>query len=116
MQLRNLTRSMAGRAGTAVAASLLVASLAVAREPDRGVLVLTSTNDPSTNQVLVFQLETGDAPALSLAQTLPTGGSGGASGNAGRTRTAQDRALRRHSAPTPSFFEMFPESRHIRCM
>ena len=83
MQLRNLTRSLSGRAGAALATSLLLASLAVAGEADRGVLVLTSTNDPGTNQVLVYQLQTGDAPALSLMQTLPTGGSGGASGNAG---------------------------------
>ena len=89
MQLRNLTRSTAGRAA-AVTASLLVAGLAVAGEPDRGALLLTSTNDPSTNQVLVFQLQTGDAPALSLVQTLPTGGSGGASGNAGILQMRDD--------------------------
>ena len=82
MQSRNLTRSIVPRAGLA-AAALLAAGLAVAGEPDRGVLVLTSTNDPGTNQVLVYQLETGAAPALSLVQTLPTGGHGGASGNAG---------------------------------
>ena len=83
MHLRNLTRSMAGRAGVTVAASLLAAGLAVAGEPDGGVLVLTSTNDPGANQVLVYQLETGASPALSLVQTLPTGGHGGAGGNAG---------------------------------
>src|SRR6185437_15123687 len=90
MTLRNLTRSMAGRAGAAVAASLLAASLAAAAEPDRGILVLTSTNDPSTNQVLVYQLETGAAPALSLVQTLPTGGRGGAGGNAGILQMKND--------------------------
>lgn len=83
MQLRNLTRSITGRAGVAVAASLLAGSLALADEPGRGILVLTSTNDPGANQVLVYQLDTGGAPALSLVQTLPTGGQGGASGNAG---------------------------------
>ncbi|MGH8302481.1 MAG: hypothetical protein ACRET5_13525 [Steroidobacteraceae bacterium] len=82
MYSRNLTRP-AWRAGVAIAASLLAAGLALAREPDRGVLVLTSTNDPAANQVLVFQLETGSAAALSLVQTLPTGGGGGAGGNAG---------------------------------
>lgn len=89
MQLRNLTRSMTGRAGVA-AASLLAASLAVAGEADRGVLILTSTNDPNSNQVLVYQLETGAAPALSLVQTLPTGGSGGAGGNAGILQMKDD--------------------------
>lgn len=95
MQLRNLTRSMAGRAGAAIAASLLLAGLAVASEPyrgipDRGILVLTSTNDPSTNQVLVYQLERGARPALSLVQTLRTGGQGGASGNAGILQMKDD--------------------------
>src|SRR6185437_6157857 len=90
MQFRILTRSTIGRAGVAVAASLLTASLAVAGEPDRGVLVLTSTNDPGTNQVLVYQLETGDSPALSLVQTLPTGGRGGAGGNAGIVQMKDD--------------------------
>lgn len=90
MQLRNLTRSMAGRAGMAVAASLLAASLAFAGEPGRGILVLTSTNDPSSNQVLVYQLETRGTPALSLVQALPTGGQGGASGNAGILQMQDD--------------------------
>ena len=89
MQSRNLTRSIASRAGLA-AAALLATGLAVAGEPDRGVLVLTSTNDPGTNQVLVYQLQTGAAPALSLVQTLPTGGQGGASGNAGILQMKDD--------------------------
>lgn len=89
MQSRNLTRSIVSRAGLA-AAALLAAGLAVAGEPDRGVLVLTSTNDPGTNQVLVYQLETGAAPALSLVQTLPTGGQGGAGGNAGILQMKDD--------------------------
>ncbi|HEY7887767.1 MAG TPA: hypothetical protein VIC29_06030 [Steroidobacteraceae bacterium] len=83
MKLRNLSRSLTWRCGVTLAASLLTASLAAAAEPDRGVLVLTSTNDPGSNQVLVYQLETGSVPALSLVQSLPTGGRGGASGNAG---------------------------------
>lgn len=81
MQLRN--QSMARRVGTIGAVFLLATGLAAAGEADRGMLVLTSTNDPGANQVLVYQLETGAAPALSLVQTLPTGGRGGASGNAG---------------------------------
>lgn len=83
MRLRDMTRSKTTLTGITLAASLLVAGLAVAGERDRGVLVLTSTNDPQTNQVLVYQLETGTAPALSLVQSLRTGGLGGASGNAG---------------------------------
>jgi hypothetical protein len=90
MKLRNLTRFPAARAGVAVAASLLAASLAVAGDRDRGVLVLTSTNDPGSNQVLVYQLEAGTAPALSLVQTLSTGGLGGAGGNAGILQMRDD--------------------------
>jgi hypothetical protein len=97
MQLRNLTRSMTTlrsasfgwQAGLTAAASLLLASMAAAAQPDRGVLVLTSSNAASNNQVLVFQLEPG-ASALSLVQTLPTGGSGGASGNAGILQMRDD--------------------------
>lgn len=90
MQLRHVTRSMAARAGLTAAASLLAVGLAVAGQPDRGVLVLTSTNNPSTNQVLVYRLETGATPTLSLVQTLPTGGQGGASGNAGILQMRDD--------------------------
>ena len=90
MNLHDLTRSITWGAGVTLAASLLTASLAAAAEPDRGVLVLTSTNDPSANKVLVYQLEAGDTPALSLVQTLPTGGQGGASGNAGILQMQDD--------------------------
>lgn len=69
------------------ACSLLCAlpggELAVAGQPHRDVLVLSSTNEPSENQVVVFKLENGSTPALSLVAAVPTGGKGGASGNAG---------------------------------
>ena len=90
MLLRNMTRSMSGRAGAAAAAALLLAGVAAAGEPDHGVLVLTSTNDSNTNQVLVYQLDTYGAAALTLTQTLPTGGRGGASGNAGILQMKDD--------------------------
>lgn len=90
MKLRNLTRSVRGRAGVIATASLLAAGLALADESDHGILVLTSTNDPGANQVLVYQLETGATPALSLVQTLPTGGQGGAKGNAGILQMSAD--------------------------
>ena len=90
MPLQDTIRSMAWRTGMTVAAALLAASLAVAAERDRGVLVLTSTNDPGANRVLVFQLQTDAAPALPLVQTLSTGGRGGASGNAGILQMRDD--------------------------
>ena len=49
----------------------------------REVLVVTSSNDPSRNSLLVFRLDTGTHPSLTLSETVPTGGKGGASGNAG---------------------------------
>jgi hypothetical protein len=47
------------------------------------MLVVTSTNDASRNSVAVFRLDTDSTPSLTLAQLLPTGGKGGAGGNAG---------------------------------
>ena len=70
-------------AGSVLAVSLIASAAAVADEHDRGVLVLTSTNDSSANSVVVFKLDTTGTPSLSLNATLPTGGAGGASGNAG---------------------------------
>ena len=67
------------------------ASAAVAGEHERGVLVLTSTNDPGSNSVVVFKLDTGGAPSLSWHNSLATGGAGGASGNAGILQFRQDR-------------------------
>jgi hypothetical protein len=64
-------------------ASALVAAVAIAAEPERSVLLLTSTNDPSSNGVVVFKLETTDAPSLSYLDTVATGGKGGATTNAG---------------------------------
>lgn len=90
MQMRSPTRSITWRGGVTLAAGLLTASLAAASEPDHGVLLLTSTNDPGSNLVLVFQLQTGATPALSLVQTLPTGGQGGAGGNAGILQMKDD--------------------------
>ena len=70
-------------AGSVLAVSLIASAAVVADEHDRGVLVLTSTNDTSANSVVVFKLDTTGTPSLSLQATLPTGGAGGASGNAG---------------------------------
>jgi hypothetical protein len=71
------------RAGTALAAIFLVTAPALGGEQQRSVFVITSTNSASSNDIVVFQLETSDTPSLSLVNTLPTGGKGGASTNAG---------------------------------
>lgn len=71
------------RAGGVLAMLLVTTAMAVAGEEGRTVLVLTSTNNASSNDVAVFKLDTAGTPSLSLADMLPTGGNGGASGNAG---------------------------------
>jgi len=60
---------------------LTVASAIAADNND--ILVLTSTNNSAGNQVVVFKLNPGAASSLSFVKALPTGGNGGASGNAG---------------------------------
>jgi hypothetical protein len=63
--------------------SLLSIGLTQAGERERSTLILTSTNNATSNAVLVFKLEPGASPSLNLLTTVPTGGQGGASGNAG---------------------------------
>ena len=82
MSSRKLHKFPMRRAGV-LAATLLAAAAAVADEPERAVFVLTSTNNPSANEVVVFKLDSGATPSLSLVDTLPTKGQGGAGGNAG---------------------------------
>ncbi|HWC00901.1 MAG TPA: hypothetical protein VG672_29545 [Bryobacteraceae bacterium] len=68
--------------GLLVAWSLIIPQQAIS-QPGLDTLVLTSTNDPAKNSVAVFKLETRGTPSLSLVSMVPTGGIGGASGNAG---------------------------------
>jgi len=71
------------RAGGALAALLLATAWAAAGDWGQSVFVLTSTNNPSGNDVVVFELNTQGMPSLNMVNTLPTGGNGGASTNAG---------------------------------
>jgi hypothetical protein len=71
------------RAGGMLAVIFLATALAVGGEDGRNVFVLTSTNNASGNDVVVFKLDSAGTPSLSLVDMLPTGGNGGASGNAG---------------------------------
>jgi hypothetical protein len=66
-----------------LAFGFLATAMTVVRAEGRDVLVLTSTNDASANHVVVFKLDTAGTPSLSLMDLLPTGGKGGAGGNAG---------------------------------
>lgn len=74
------------RSSFTLAAFCLTSALAATGQNDRNgrsALVITSTNEPSGNSVVVFKLNTVGTPSLSLAKTLHTGGKGGASTNAG---------------------------------
>jgi hypothetical protein len=83
MKIEWLQKSGQWRAGLALAALSLTSVLAVAAPKEPSTLVVTSTNDPSGNTVVVFRLNTEGTPSLTLAETLRTGGKGGASTNAG---------------------------------
>jgi hypothetical protein len=69
--------------GGMLAILFLAVVSAMATDHKRDVFVLTSTNNPSGNEVAVFELDLSEAPSLSLVTMLHTGGNGGASGNAG---------------------------------
>jgi hypothetical protein len=71
------------RISSMLAAALLTSTLAVAGEDGHSLLVLTSTNNASGNDVVVFKLNVAETPSLAMADMLPTGGTGGASNNAG---------------------------------
>lgn len=90
MYFKTTPRRWLGYAGGLLAASLLASASAVAGEHERGVLVLTSTNSTSGNSLVVFKLDTAGTPSLSWDTTLPTGGLGGAGGNAGILQFKED--------------------------
>ena len=83
MLSQRLRKSSLGRDGFVLAGILAAGSLAAAGQQERSTYVLTSTNDTNKNAVAVFKLDAGQTPSLSLVRTLPTGGKGGASNNAG---------------------------------
>ena len=58
------------RAGGVLAAVFLATAMAVAGEDGRNVLVLTSTNNPDGNDVVVFKLNRGGTPSLILVDML----------------------------------------------
>jgi hypothetical protein len=57
--------------------------LTAAAGQERDTLILTSTNDPTHNAVVVFKLKARGTPSLTATQSVPTGAKGGASNNAG---------------------------------
>ena len=92
MALRTSRRPLLGCTLGLLACSMLTATVAVAHDSGddhRAPLVLTSTNNPAGNQVLVFRLSPRDQ-TLPLTETLPSGGKGGAAGNAGILQFRRD--------------------------
>jgi hypothetical protein len=78
----------------ALVATGLTASPAFAEDGDHGhdraTLLVTSTNNGTANSIVVFRLDTQGVPALSYVTSLPTGGAGGAAGNAGSVQFHED--------------------------
>lgn len=71
------------RACGTLAITLLAVVSATAADHNRDMFVLTSTNNPTGNDVVVFKLNQTGTSSLPLVTMLPTGGNGGASGNGG---------------------------------
>ena len=90
MLFKRPPRGWLGYTGSLLAATLLASTAAIANEHDRSVLVLTSTNSTSGNNLVVFKLDQAGTPSLTWDATLPTGGIGGAGGNAGILQFKQD--------------------------
>ncbi len=78
-----LTKLRLWRTGFMPAALILTTAIALQGQHVRSPLVITSTNNASGNAVVVFRLNTEGTPSVAWAQTLMTGGKGGASTNAG---------------------------------
>jgi hypothetical protein len=83
MKFQRFHKSGLWRSGFTLAALGLASVLAASGQKERSTLVIASTNDASSNAVVVFKLNTAGTPSLTLASTLQTGGKGGASTNAG---------------------------------
>lgn len=88
MNLEKFRETGRWRRGFALASVFAVALAAWGQ--NRSTLVVTSTNDPNDNSVVVFNLGTTGTPALWMTQKLATGGKGGASTNAGIVQFKDD--------------------------
>jgi len=91
MKACNPQRTQRSATATILATTLFAAGAAFAGEHERSTLLLTSTNDPSGNAVIVFKLNDGGTPSLSYVDSVTTGGKGGASTNAGILQFRRDR-------------------------
>jgi hypothetical protein len=85
-----LTKLRLWRAGVMPSVLILISAIAAHGQYARRPLVITSTNNATGNAIVVFKLNTQGTPSLDLAQTLATGGKGGASTNAGIVQFKRD--------------------------
>jgi hypothetical protein len=83
VHIQKLQKSHLWRSSMMLAATSLISALAAQGQQGRSILVVTSTNNASSNAAVVFNLNPGSTRSLSLQQTLLTGGQGGAAGTAG---------------------------------
>jgi hypothetical protein len=83
VKVSSVFRSSASKVSSALAVVFLLPALcATLHAQAPGIFVVTSTNNASGNQIVVFRLNPA-ASSLAFVEALPTGGNGGASGNAG---------------------------------
>jgi hypothetical protein len=90
MNMQRTGRFAMAHAAMMLAAILVTTAPAHAGDRDRDVLIVASTNNPSGNDVVVFRFDRTEKPSLSLADTIATGGNGGAKGNGGIVQFQDD--------------------------
>jgi hypothetical protein len=78
------------RRGAGVVGLISLTTVVAVAADNRDLLVVTSTNNNTANDVVVFKLDTAGMPSLSQVAIFPTGGKGGASGNGGAVQFAGD--------------------------
>jgi hypothetical protein len=83
MNFKQLKQIGLGRSSLTLAVLCISSGVAVYGQNHHSPLVITSTNDPSGNSVVVFKLHDGATPSLDKVEMMHTGGKGGASTNAG---------------------------------
>jgi hypothetical protein len=102
MNFERIRKCTFWRTGTMLAAALFATALAIAEPHDRSGFVLTSTNNASSNLVVIFKLDTSGTPSLSLVNSLATGGKGGITPTLAFSSSTTISAPSQTSAPTLS--------------
>lgn len=84
----NIGKTIVARSVGLLLALVAAGGTASAHDDDHGhdrraTLLVTSTNNATANNIVVFKLTPGATASLAYVTSLPTGGAGGAGGNAG---------------------------------